>query len=121
DLCVVAIFCCAAILIDRPQPRIRRVLIATLVASLVLLVGTGARGGLTGLAAGICGVGLFMWPKRYAFLAVIAVPIALAVAVFAILDKGLEFSSTAGRLTYWADLARLRAEYPFTGVGLGVA
>jgi O-antigen ligase len=120
DLCAVAIFCCAAILIDRPQPRTTRPLIAMAAGSLVLLVGTGARGGLTGLAAGICAVGLFMWPKRYAFLAVVAAPFALAVAVFAILDKGLEFSSTAGRLTYWGDLARLLAEYPLTGVGLGL-
>jgi hypothetical protein len=120
DLCVVAIFCCAAILIERPQPRTTRVLVAIAVGSLVLLVGTGARGGLTGLAAGICAVGLFLWPRRYAFLAVVAAPIALAVAVFAILDKGLEFSSTAGRLTYWGDLARLLTEYPFTGVGLGL-
>ena len=30
-------------------------------------------------------------------------------------DKGLEFSSTAGRLTYWGDLARLLVEYPLTG------
>ena len=41
-------------------------------------------------------------------------------AAVGILDKGLEFSSTAGRLTYWADLVRLLVEYPLTGVGLGV-
>jgi hypothetical protein len=44
----------------------------------------------------------------------------LALAALSILDKGLEFSSTAGRLTYWSDLARLLVEYPLTGVGLGV-
>src|SRR5207253_6524028 len=52
--------------------------------------------------------------------ALVAVPAALAIAAIGILDKGLEFSSTAGRLTYWGDLARLLAEFPLTGVGLGV-
>jgi hypothetical protein len=118
DLCVVAIFCLGALLLERPTRT--RALIAMMAVSLVLLVGTGARGGLTGLAAGICAVGLLMWPRRYALLAVIAAPIALAVTAVGILDKGLEFSSTAGRITYWADLARLLAEYPLTGVGLGL-
>src|SRR5438552_333731 len=95
-LWAVGMFCGAAILIDRPLPRTRRLLVGLAAVSVVLLVGTGARGGLTGLAAGICTIGLFMWPKRYAFLAVLAAPIALAVAVFAIRDKALEFSSTAG-------------------------
>jgi hypothetical protein len=118
DLCVVAIFCCGALLLERPgRPR---VLIALMAVSLMLLVGTGARGGLTGLAAGICAVGLFLWPRRYALLAIIVAPLALAVAAIGILDKGLEFSSTAGRLTYWGDLARLLVEYPLTGVGLGL-
>src|SRR5438876_3560439 len=40
--------------------------------------------------------------------------------VVALFDKGLEFSSTAGRLTYWGDLARLLIEFPLTGTGLGV-
>ena len=53
-------------------------------------------------------------------MALVAAPAALAVAAVGILDKGLEFSSTAGRLTYWQDLARLLVEYPLTGVGLGV-
>src|SRR5207244_10593267 len=95
-------------------------LLAAIGVSLVLLVGTGARGGLTGLAAGVCAVGLYAWPRRYALLAVIAAPAALIAAAVGVLDKGLEFSSTAGRLTYWGDLARLLVEYPLTGVGLGV-
>src|SRR5207245_6781861 len=73
-----------------------------------------------GLAAGVCAIGLFAWPRRYALLAVLAAPVALIAAAVGILDKGLEFSSTAGRLTYWGDLARLLVEYPLTGVGLGV-
>jgi tetratricopeptide (TPR) repeat protein len=88
--------------------------------SLVVLVGTGARGGLTGLAAGVCAIGLFAWPRRFGLLALVAAPLALVAAAVGILDKGLEFSSTAGRLTYWGDLARLLVEYPLTGVGLGV-
>src|SRR5258708_4315384 len=59
DLCAVAILCCAALLIDRPQPRTTRLLVALALGSILLLVGTGARGGLTGLAAGICAIGLF--------------------------------------------------------------
>jgi O-Antigen ligase len=121
DLCLVAIFCCGAVLLARPRPRRQAaVLVALVGASAILLIGTGARGGLTGLAAGMCAIGLYAWPRRYVLLALIAAPIALAVAAVGILDKGLEFSSTAGRLTYWADLARLLVEYPLTGVGLGV-
>ena len=89
------------------------------IVSVVLLVGTGARGGLTGLAAGICAIALYAWPRRYALLAVVAAPVVLGLAALSLLDKGLEFSSTAGRLTYWSDLARLLVEYPLTGVGLG--
>jgi len=113
DLGLVAIFCCAAIW------RRSRLAIVLIGLNLVLLVGTGARGGLTGLAAGVCTIGLFAWPRRYALLALVAAPLAMAVAAAGILDKGLEFSSTAGRLVYWGDLARLLAEYPLSGVGLG--
>jgi len=122
DLCLVAIFCCGALVFSRGVWRtwFGLALLAGTVLSLVLLVGTGARGGLTGLAAGVCAIGLFAWPRRYALLAVVAAPLALVGAAVGILDKGLEFSSTAGRLTYWGDLARLLVEYPLTGVGLGV-
>ena len=121
DLCLVAIFGCGAVLLGHPK-RVTAValLLAIVAISAVLLVGTGARGGITGLAAGLCAIGLFAWPSRHALLALIAAPAALALAAIAILDKGLEFSSTAGRLTYWGDLTRLLAEYPLTGVGLGV-
>ena len=120
DLCLVAIFCCGALLLGRPRRGQAAGLLAIVGASAILLIGTGARGGLTGLAAGMCAIGLYAWPRRYALLALIAAPFALAVAAVGILDKGLEFSSTAGRLTYWGDIARLLVEYPFTGVGLGV-
>jgi hypothetical protein len=120
DLCLVAIFGCGAALLDWPRLQQRLALVALIVVSLVLLIGTGARGGLTGLAAGICLAGVFVWPRRYAVLALVAAPVALAVAALGVFDKGLEFSSTAGRLTYWGDLARLLSEYPLTGVGLGV-
>ena len=121
DVCLVAMFACGAILIGRPDRHLRgAALMAAVVVSLVLLVGAGGRGGLSGLAAGICLAGVFAWPRRYALLALFAAPAVIAVAALGILDKGLEFSSTAGRLTYWSDLARLLVEYPLTGVGLGV-
>ncbi|MBV9544879.1 MAG: O-antigen ligase family protein, partial [Chloroflexi bacterium] len=114
DLSLVAIFCAGAIWRDT------KVAWAVVAIGLVWLVGTGARGGLTGLAAGVCAIGIFAWPRRYALLALIAAPVTVALAAAGVFDKGLEFSSTAGRLTYWTDLARLLVEYPLTGVGLGV-
>lgn len=124
DLCAVAIFCCGAIALDRwrTDPARRSPVIALLVLAvgLVLLVGTGARGGLTGVAVGICAIGLIVWPRRYAVLTILAAPIAVLAATLGVLDKGLEFSSTAGRVNYWADIARLLTEYPLTGVGLGI-
>jgi O-Antigen ligase len=120
DLCLVAIFGCGGLLIARPRPRWAGGLLGSIGVSLILLVGTGARGGLTGLAAGILLVGLFAWPRRYALVALAAAPIGLIGTAAGIFDKGLEFSSTAGRLTYWSDLARLLVEYPLTGIGLGV-
>jgi hypothetical protein len=122
DLCLVAIFCCSGVLLGRQpvRPRLALALLAGLVVSLILLVGTGARGGLTGLAAGVCAIGLFAWPRRYTLLALLAAPVALIAAAVGILDKGWDFSSTAGRFMYWRDLARLLVEYPLTGVGLGV-
>ncbi|GAC1318661.1 MAG: hypothetical protein NVSMB2_13540 [Chloroflexota bacterium] len=123
DLCAVATFCCGAVILERRRHGVARHLLAPLLLAaiaLVLLVGTGARGGLTGLTAGVCAIGLVVWPRRYAVLAIVAAPLTLAAATLGVLDKGLEFSSTAGRLNYWSDLARLLGEYPLTGVGLGV-
>jgi O-Antigen ligase len=120
DLCLVAIFCTGAVLLDRPGRVLVAVCAAVMAIGLLLLIGAGARGGVTGLAVGICVVALVLWPRRYGIVALVAVPAALVVASASVLDKGLEFSSTAGRLTYWADLARLLVEYPLTGVGLGV-
>jgi hypothetical protein len=95
-------------------------LLGVIAFSLVVLVAAGARGGLTGLAAGLGAIGLYAWPRRYALLALVGAPLALIVTAVGILDKGLEFSSTAGRLTYWSDLVRLLSEYPLTGTGLGL-
>jgi O-antigen ligase len=120
DLCLVAIFGCGAVLLARARARRAGALLAAIVASLIVLVGTGARGGLTGLAAGVCMAGLFVWPRRFALIALAAAPVGLIAAVAGFFDKGLEFSSTAGRLTYWGDLARLLLEFPLTGTGLGV-
>jgi O-antigen ligase len=120
DLSLVAVFACGALLLDRPTRAIGLLNAAIVAVGLVLLVGSGGRGGLTGLAVGICAIALVIWPRRYTLLALIAAPVVLGVIAIGVLDKGLEFSSTAGRLTYWADLARLLIEYPFTGVGLGV-
>jgi O-antigen ligase len=120
DLSLVAIFACGAVLLERPSAWLTAALLVLFGAALALLVGAGARGGLTGLAVGVCAVGIVIWPRRYTLLALIAAPIALVIVAISVLDKGLEFSSTAGRLTYWGDLARLLVEYPLTGVGLGV-
>jgi O-antigen ligase/polysaccharide polymerase Wzy-like membrane protein len=122
DLCLVTIFCCGALLLagQRSRPGAAWPLVAAIGISLIVLIGTGARGGLTGLAAGVCLLGLYAWPRRYALLALVAAPLVLAGAALGILDKGLDFGSTAGRLTYWLDLIRLLVEYPLTGVGLGL-
>src|SRR5262249_33662882 len=120
DLSLVMIFTCGAVLLERPRAAVSVPATALVLWGLLLLVGAGARGGLTGLAAGVCAIGLLVWPRRYALLAIVLAPAALALAALSVLDKGLEFSSTAGRLTYWSDLARLLVEYPLTGVGLGV-
>jgi O-antigen ligase len=120
DLCLVAAFCCAAVLLERPRGPLRASLAGMLGLSLVLLAATGSRGALTGLAAGAAMVALVMWPRRQALLVLLGAPLIIGVAAVAVLDKGLEFSSTAGRVEYWGDLARLLVEYPLTGVGLGV-
>jgi hypothetical protein len=123
DLCALAIFCCGALLIEARAWAGRRetiLLLGAVVFGVALLIGSGGRGGLSGLAAGVCAIGLYAWPRRYTLLALVGAPLALAAAAAGVLDKGLEFSSTAGRLTYWRDLARLLVEYPLTGVGLGV-
>jgi O-antigen ligase len=118
DLALIAIFCGGSVLVlDWPRTLSARLAVAgLLVLAFLLLVGTGSRGGLMGLAAGLCAIGLYAWRGRSAWLLLLALPL----GALSILDKGLEFSSTAGRLTYWTDLGRLLVEYPFTGVGLGV-
>ncbi|MDQ3811699.1 MAG: O-antigen ligase family protein [Chloroflexota bacterium] len=121
DLCLVATFTAAAGLTRRPSRGLTWLLATIGLAALVLLLGTGSRGGLNGLAAGIGLIGLFAWPRRYALLVLAAAPLAAALVMVGALDKGLEFSSTSGRVAYWADLARLLVEYPLTGVGLGVS
>jgi hypothetical protein len=120
DLCLIAIFGAGAVLVERSCRSLRVVLGGIALVALLLLVGTGSRGGLIGLAAGLCAIGLFAWPRRYALLLLLIAPLAAAALALGVLDKGLEFTSTTGRVAYWSDLARLLVEYPLTGVGLGV-
>ena len=120
DVCLVAIFAAGAVLLERPGRTTRLVLLAVVLLATVWLVGAGSRGGLIGLAAGICAIGLFAWPRRYALLLLLIAPLGAAVLALGVLDKGLEFTSTTGRVAYWTDLGRLLVEYPLTGVGLGV-
>ncbi|HET6319230.1 MAG TPA: hypothetical protein VFG86_22470, partial [Chloroflexota bacterium] len=94
DLCLVAIFAAGALWLERR----RWFLLVIMAVALILLVGTGARGGLAGLAAGICFIGLYAWPRRWALVVLIGAPLAAVALMFGALDKGLEFSSTAGRV-----------------------
>jgi O-Antigen ligase len=89
-------------------------------ASLVILVAAGSRGGLTGLVVGVCAVALLAWRLKKALLALVVAPAIAALTALVLIDKGLEVSSTTGRVVYWSDLARLLVEYPLTGVGLGI-
>ncbi len=120
DLCLVAIFSAGAVLLERTGRALRLALLALVLVATLWLVGAGSRGGLIGLAAGMCAIGLYAWPRRYALLLLLIAPLGAAVLALGVLDKGLEFTSTTGRLAYWTDLARLLVEYPLTGVGLGV-
>lgn len=118
DLCLVAIFCGGAVAMFDRRTVPRALGIAFVLYSLVLLVGTGSRGGLAGLVAGLWLAGVLFWRRGW-LLALASLPIALALVVY-VLPKGLDVSSTAGRFAFWLDLARLLVEYPFTGVGLGI-
>jgi O-Antigen ligase len=120
DLCLVAIFSSGAVLLARPRRGSGALVLALVALGLVLLAATGSRGALTGLAVGACAVGLVALRWRYAVLMLVAAPLVILVATLGVLDKGLEFSSTSGRVQYWNDLLRLLLEYPLTGVGLGV-
>ena len=120
DLCLVAIFASGAVLLGRPRWGGRALVFALVAVGLVLLAATGSRGALTGLAVGACAVGLVALRWRYAVLLLVAAPLVIVVATLGVLDKGLEFSSTSGRIQYWNDLLRLLVEYPLTGLGLGV-
>jgi O-Antigen ligase len=117
DLCLVAIFASAGVLLLRPGRVGAALCLVGLGASLVLLLGTDARGALAGLVVGVWAVGMVVWRRGW-LLVLLVVP--LAVAVAALGAKSLDVSSVAGRASYWGDLARLLVEYPLTGVGLGV-
>jgi hypothetical protein len=120
DLCLVVIFACMPLLLQAKSAQSRLLPAAAVLCSLIVLVAAGSRGGLNGLAAGACAVALFAWHLRKALLAVIVAPAIAALTALALIDKGLEVSSTTGRFVYWSDLARLLVEYPLTGVGLGI-
>jgi O-Antigen ligase len=120
DLCLVVIFACLALLLQARRPQSRVLPAAAVLASLVVLVAAGSRGGLTGLVVGVCAVALLAWRLKKALLALVVAPAIAALTALALIDKGLEVSSTTGRFVYWSDLARLLVEYPLTGVGLGI-
>jgi O-antigen ligase len=120
DLCLVVIFACLGLLLEARRTPARVGLAAAVAGSLLVLVAAGSRGGLNGLVVGACAVALFAWRLRKALLALIVAPAIAALTALALIDKGLEVSSTTGRFVYWSDLARLLVEYPLTGVGLGV-
>ena len=121
DLCLVAIFSSGAVLLGRPRRAGGRWFVALVALGLVLLAahrvarradragGWRVRGWAGGLALALRGAGAGRRAAGDRWLATLGV-----------LDKGLEFSSTSGRVQYWSDLARLLVEYPLTGVGLGV-
>lgn len=150
DLCLAVLFGAAGIALATPGRAVRVASGVTMAVALVVLVGTGSRGGLAGLAVGAgmaalllplprgilqrasrilfeaapdaTAVGLhgrFRGAGMLAAAALVALAVAAALALFLLLDKGLDLSSTTGRFAYWADLSRLLAEFPFTGVGLG--
>lgn len=119
DLCLVALWATSAALWMRPSAAARLIASVLLAIAAVVLVGSGSRGGLLGLLAGLTAVGIFGWRRGW-LLAPVA---ALAVGVLAwlgVLDKGFDLTSTTGRLTFWSVYARLLLEYPLTGVGLGL-
>lgn len=120
DLCLLVIFACGGLMLARPSRRRAVVLGAAMLISMVLVVGSGSRGGLTGLVLGVCAVALLAFRPRRALLILLGLPLVAGLVSLALIDKGLEISSTTGRVQYWSDLARLLTEYPLTGVGLGV-
>ncbi len=119
DLCLVVIWIGTAVF-SLGSSRLRAGLVASVVLiSALLLVGTGSRGGLVGLLAGLWIVGLCGWRRGWVA-ALATTPVVAAMAFSGVLDKGLEVTSTQGRLAFWQAYGRLLSEVPFTGVGLGV-
>ncbi len=119
DLCLVAIFAGGAALLARPSRPVATAAGAVGGVGLLMLVGTSSRGALAGLLAGLWVVGLLVWRRGW-LLAILSTPLVLALAASRVVVSGLDTSSTAGRLAFWSDWARLLAEYPLTGVGLGL-
>lgn len=119
DLAVLALFGAGAALLARPPRRLAIPALATLVVALAVLLGTGSRGALAGLVAGLWTVALLTWRRGWV-LAAASTPVVIGLAALGVLDKGLDVTSTAGRLAFWGDYARLLAEFPLTGVGAGI-
>lgn len=116
DLCLLAWFASLGWLVSRPSPAVTVVCVAVCLYSVALLLATDARGALAGLVVGTWLAAMVAW--RHGWLLLVLLP--LAVVVAALGPKGLDLSSTLGRVSYWSDLTRLLSEFPFTGVGLGV-
>jgi O-antigen ligase len=119
ELCLVGIFCAAAVLYLRPARTPRTLALVLLGLFTLILLGTGTRGGLLAVAAGMWCAGLLLWRYGWA-LALASTGGAVGLAWLGILDKGLDFSSMTGRLQFWGDWLRLAWEYPLTGVGTGL-
>ncbi len=119
DLSLVAVWLAAGVLLARPARRTAVAAAALLALGLVLLVGTSSRGALVGLLAGLATVGLLGWTRGW-LLALGSAPLVLAMALLGALDKGLDLTSTTGRLAFWQGYVRLLREFPLTGVGLGL-
>lgn len=119
DLCLVAVFASGAALSLRTGGRGAVLAWSVLLLAGLVLLNTGSRGGVAGLLAGLWAAALAIG-RRARLAALVATPLALLAAGAGLIGQGLDASSVQGRAAFWTDWLRLLAEYPFTGVGLGV-
>ncbi|MBV9354010.1 MAG: hypothetical protein JO023_00645, partial [Chloroflexi bacterium] len=96
DLLLVAWFASLGWLVSRPRPAVGVVCLAVCLYCLVLLLATDARGALAGLVVGTWLAAMIGW--RHGWLLLLLIP--LAVCGAALGPKGLDVSSTLGRVSY---------------------